>query len=135
MDFFKSIIGFFSAPFVKKQPVRALPPPPPLVKPEPSALMLPVESQKLLKAIENQQLKELQDSIFLLSVNINALLQSHKNEQEFLVHIATLHEELLYQLDQGKVVMIKRSGGTAPISHEDEDAELMDVAIHKKNLN
>lgn len=135
MNFFKSIMSFIFGLFSKKP--AALPPAEPEIVPAPREpqLMLPEESVKLLKTVENQQLKELQDAVFMLTVNVNALLLANKNEQEFLVHIATLHEELLYQLDQGKVVMIKRSGSVPPLTQEDEDAADMDVAIHKKNLN
>lgn len=129
MDILKSIVAFFF-------PVKA---PAPLALPapaEPAKLLLTEESQKLLEKLENQQLKEISDRLMLLAVNINALVVAAKNEQEFLVHIATLHEELLYQLDQGKVVMIKRSGSpTNPLSHDDEDMAAMDANIDKKNMN
>lgn len=65
------------------------------------------DSMKLLSAVENQQIKELKDHVYLLSLSLNSLVETSRQHQEFLVHIATLHEELLNQLDQGKVIMIK----------------------------
>lgn len=90
-------------------------PGPKVAAPEEKRLIQPDEAMKLFAAIENQKLKELKEQVYVLAVNISSLIETNRQHQEFLVHIATLHEELLNQLDQGKVVMVKRAGG-----HEEE---------------
>lgn len=89
---------------------------------------LPENSIELLKKIENQELKNLAEKIYILSVNVNNLLETQKQQQEMLVAIATLHEELLYQLDQGNVVMIKRK----EFSSTEEDEKDSDISNKKK---
>lgn len=65
--------------------------------------------------INNSRLEALEKKIIMNSVGlerINVELSKQREEiakdREFLVHIATLHEELLNQMDQGNVVMVKR---------------------------
>lgn len=93
-----------------------------------SDLILPEEATKLMSSIENKQIKELADRVYLLAVNVNSLVIAFRQQQEFLVQVATLHEELLHQLDQGKVVMIKRTNnpnhpGLISKHEEDRDEE------------
>jgi hypothetical protein len=66
------------------------------------------EAEEIIKAVENQQLKELSEKVYILAVNINNLILAQKQQQEFLVQIATLQEELLNQLDQGKIMFVKQ---------------------------
>lgn len=104
-------------------------PPAPVVNQEKdisSDLILPEEAKKLMASIENKQIKELADRVYLLAVNINSLVIAFRQQQEFLVQVATLHEELLHQLDQGKVVMIKRTNNPnhpGLISKHEEDRD------------
>jgi len=91
-------------------------------------LIMPEEAKKLMASIENKQIKELADRVYLLAVNVNSLVLAFRQQQEFLVQVATLHEELLHQLDQGKVVMIKRTNnpnhpGLVSKHEEDRDEE------------
>jgi len=92
---------------------------------------LPKEAQQLLSAIENQELQDLSDKVYLLAININGLLQVQKQNQELLVHISTLHEELINQLDQGKVVIVSR---VRPSSQQEEDSDSPDIQAKKKHI-
>jgi hypothetical protein len=99
MGWFQKIVGFFFVPKTK----------------EPEPLLLPAESMALLEKVENQNIKDLTAKITdlevrigFLTMGINALIKNHRNQEEMLVAIATLHEELLNNLDQGKVVMVKQ---------------------------
>lgn len=90
-------------------------------QPEPPPLLLPPESMALLEKVENQNIKELTAKITdleirlgFLAVGINAMIKNHRNQEEMLVAIATLHEELLHNLDQGKVVMVKQQPQPEP---------------------
>lgn len=97
---------------------------------------LPANSLKLIREIENKELKELKENIYILSVNINGLLTAYNQQNEMLNQILTLQEEMLYQLDQGNIVMVK--AGALPKSNDDrsEVDDLLNTPIKKKeNLN
>ena len=89
------------------------------------------EAQQLLSAIENQELQDLSDKVYLLAININGLLQVQKQNQELLINISTLHEELINQLDQGKVVIVSRA---RPSSQQEEDSDSPDIQAKKKHI-
>jgi hypothetical protein len=91
------------------------------------------DSMRLLSAVENQQLKELKEHVYLLSLSLNSLIETSRQHQEFLVHIATLHEELLNQLDQGKVIMVK-SGAVDDEKPVRQPQSPFDVATKKKQV-
>jgi hypothetical protein len=94
-------------------------------------IILPSEAQQLLNAIDNQELQDLSDKVYLLAINLNGLLQAQKQQQELLIHIATLHEELLNQLDQGNVVMIRRGPAS---SSQEENSDPQDIQGKKKHI-
>lgn len=78
-------------------------------------LVMPEEAVEIMKAVENQELKDLSETVQELSERMNtltiaigSLAKANEFNQEMLVHVATLHEELLHQLDDGKVVMVKQ---------------------------
>lgn len=99
-------------------------------------IILPSEAQQLLNAIDNQELQDLSDKVYLLAINVNALLQAQKQQQELLIHIATLHEELLNQLDQGNVVMIRRgpASSSSSSSSQEENSDPQDIQGKKKHI-
>lgn len=92
------------------------------------------DSVKLLSAVENQQIKELKDHVYLLALSLNSLVETSRQHQEFLVHIATLHEELLNQLDQGKVVMVKRGAVAEDEKPVRQPQSPFDLATKKKQV-
>lgn len=77
------------------------------------SIISPEESKELYQKINENRLEEIEKKILILAVSVNKLTEQIMLDREYLVQIATLHEELLYQLDQGNVVMLKQKGGNA----------------------
>lgn len=77
----------------------------------------------LMTQIDAKRFAEVEKILAILTVNVHRLVEEEKKTQEYIVHLSTLHEELLNQLDQGNIAMVRvRRDG---VSTEDEDIEAM----------
>lgn len=89
---------------------------------------------KLMTQVDSKRLDDMEKVLAILTVNIHRLVEEEKKTQEYMVHLSTLHEELLNQLDQGNIAMVK----VRQQSSEDEDymgLEDPDVEKKKSELN
>jgi len=121
MGFFAKLVSFFfksPVPAEKHTNTEMIPPP----------LVMPEEAVELMKKIENDQLQELIVKVSQLQMTINILaknqinlIQGFKQQEEMLVAIATIHEELLYQLEQGKILVQKSTTSSKSIVDEIDD--------------
>lgn len=89
---------------------------------------------KLMTEVDSKRLDDMEKVLAILTVNIHRLVEEEKKTQEYMVHLSTLHEELLNQLDQGNIAMVK----VRQQSSEDEDymgLEAPDTEKKKSELN
>lgn len=103
-----------------------------------SKILLPEKSQELLKKIENEEIKTLGERVLCLALNVNNLCVINRQQQELLINIATMHEEMLYLLDQGKIVMMRTAppeGAQQQQSKEDSDDPMNILHKKKEHLN
>ncbi len=110
MKLIKKVLSFFGLQFI----------PSPVTSPKPLAIISPEESVDLYSKINIKKLEDIEKAVLLSALAIERIALEVKQDREFLVHIATLHEELLHQLDQGKVVMLRQGGGMDLSSSEDD---------------
>lgn len=108
---------------------------------------LEVELAKDLKEFElltinNSRLEAVEKKIIMIAFGlekINMALAKNRDEivgdREFLVHIATLHEELLNQLDQGKIVMMRNTQMSSAEQEVEHEAQTEYPKKHKFNIN
>lgn len=102
MNFVDKILDFFGLAWKQTQPAS-----------EPAAsqvkIIAPEHSAEFYSKINIKRLDDIEKKMLLLALTVDKLAGEIKSDREFLVHIATLHEELLNQLDQGKVVMVRQA--------------------------
>lgn len=75
---------------------------------------------KLMTQIDSRRIDDLEKVIAVLAVNIKRLAEEEEKTQEYMVHLSTLHEELLNQLDQGNIAMVK-------VRQQSEDEDYMNL--------
>jgi hypothetical protein len=62
---------------------------------------------KLMTKIDASRLDALEKLMAVVAVNLHKLIDEQKRTQEYLVHLSTLHEELLNHLEQNNVAIVK----------------------------
>lgn len=72
-----------------------------------STFQLTENSKELIKSIENDKIKVLEKSMSQLITAVCKMNNTISEEKEFLVDIASLQEQLLHELDQGKIIIVK----------------------------
>lgn len=121
MDFLKKLGVFFG--FQQSVPPAPLPPP---------KLTLPEESLELMKKIENQRLDEinlkldnLNENMILMTKNMFNLIRAYKiveeklnGSEETMIAMMTIHEEILNQFEQGKIMVVKPQMAPQPKPEE-----------------
>lgn len=133
--FFEKILNFFGLQWKTKGKSAQI------------AMVNNLSEFELIK-INNSRLEALEKKMIMLAVGlerINRELQTQREEivkdREFLVNIATLHEELLYHLDQGKVVMLRQrqefqeEDNSSSSSADDTTTDSAFIKKHKFEIN
>lgn len=97
---------------------------------QPKVNIVAPEQQDLMTKIDSKRIDAIEKAVLTLAVGVQRLVEEAKKTQEQMVHVATLHEELLHQLDQGNIAMVRVSQNGS--MEEDYDAMLQDEADTKK---
>lgn len=119
-----------------------------LVKESEDRFYLPENSQELIKKIENEKIDAIQRTVSALVTvvaNMNNKMSEHKlqvaENSDYLVEIASLQEQLLHELDQGKVVIIKTGADeiaaalSGTLSDDDADTLAMSHGSHISSMD
>lgn len=80
---------------------------------------------KLLARIDDSRQAEIEKLLAILAINVHRLVDEQHKTQEYMVHLSTLHEELLNQLDQGNIAMVKVRQQTQQQAQDEEMESLM----------
>lgn len=140
MRFFEWLKSLFAS---KPLPVEEISPP----QESTSLLTLPNEAVELMKKIENdklvalgKELTTLMDKIAevdavtkVIATNQIHLIKAFKQQEEMIVAIATMHEEMLYQIEQGKVMIVKPQAAPSAPKLSSDDSDPSDPTKSKKN--
>lgn len=80
---------------------------------------------KLMTAVDSRRLDDMEKLLTVVAINLHRLVEEEKKTQEYMVHLSTLHEELLNQLDQGHIAMVK-------VRREQGADDELDAMIHQE---
>jgi len=119
MKFLDKILALFGFELVKRSSIAELKEK--IIKL--SMFQLTKNSKKLLESLENHKIKALEKAVSLLTVAICDMNNKISEEREFLVDIASLQEQLLHELDQGKVIIVKGANDKFDINSVFSDDE------------
>lgn len=82
------------------------------------------EQQNLMTQIDSKRIDAIEKAVLTLAIGVQKLIEETKKTQELMVHVATLHEELLHQLDQGNIAMVRVTNNKDSDMDDDFDAML-----------
>jgi len=119
MKFLDKILALFGFELVKRSSIAELKEK--IIKL--SMFQLTKNSKELLESLENHKIKALEKAVSLLTVAICDMNNKISEEREFLVDIASLQEQLLHELDQGKVIIVKGANDKFDINSVFSDDE------------
>lgn len=106
-----------------------------LAKQEPSDRKEHIKPEEQEKLIDDyNRFTILEKKLNLILAHISQQMKTEKETQELLVAIATLHEELLNLLDQGKIAMVKISKTNTTVE-SDVSYETKNTTSKKNQLN
>lgn len=90
-----------------------------------------IQQEELMTKIDSKRIDAIEKAVLTLAVGVQKLIDEAKKSQELMVHVATLHEELLHQLDQGNVALV-RVQQNEPDMDDDFDVMLQDYSESTK---
>lgn len=133
MNFLTKILAWFGFDLIKSSTLTKL-------KEENQSLktfQLTPDSKSILEKIENEKIAALERTTSALVVAVCNMNNKLSEEKEFLVAIATLQEQLLHELDQGKVVIVKANDTEydSDMFSEEENETVAETSIKKYDLN